>query len=177
MVLLFLMSTRLHSFEYRTVGCWWKRNKLPWLSLPVKGFQRCLTFRIHAAIEISRETLTFPLGAEHITWLHDGQAALSWTSAACSSMQIGADANGRGMPKTVLPIIPSYYFISMCTSGRGKVELNSSTVNNVLCNQVIMDEKQNRCQLTPPPQGLCIHVVDASATVAILLFLNIDQPN
>lgn len=104
------------------------------------------------------QRLKFPLGAEHMTWLHEGQAALCWTSAACSSMQIGADVNDHGAPKTALPIIPSYYFhkhaICMCTSGREKVELNSSTVNDVLCNQVIIDEKQNSCQLTPPK--LCV---------------------
>lgn len=46
-----------------------------------------------------------------------------------------------GIPKTVLPIIPSYYFskavIFMCTSGREEVELNSSTVNDVLSAQMV----------------------------------------
>lgn len=94
-------------------------------------------------------------------------------------MQIGADVPEWPEYLRQFPIIPSYLSkaaIFMLTRGREEVELNCSTVNDVLSTQKINRWKTKQVS-TDPPQALRIHVIDASATVAILLFLTIDQVN
>lgn len=57
-----------------------------------KDFKNLYPLRIHTA-EISHETWhSFPLGVNNISRLYEGEAALTCTCAACSSMPIAADA-------------------------------------------------------------------------------------